>query len=372
MPEKEKMIPFSNRKLRLATRKFNTLNEDFYAQLNQMGGERLWAAMAQAMEVGDRTAIRRIAGTYLQYPTHVPMGMSRDRIVLSAAAAHADYIDVVYVRDIVPFLEAVRSEIELVRLNDVVFGLRKSGSLDGPFERAYKRIEDTIDHAKQLVAGNRFVSAYLLQGLSFIGDFPLANALSHVMSDCGFSKEAPAVLSAQYRHLHSRPDLALVHTKDFLNEPVHSWNENSRCGALCDVGEFDAGLAHACRSLSVLPLGDSVEEMRSRLYSGRTVMRPLKALKYGKSYEWANAIVEINSAVPELKDSISAGYRSAIHAAKILTSLGLPQLAENLTVQISVISEPWVSAAVRSIGRTKVLGTLEEVDGRLRVVELVR
>lgn len=363
-------IPFSERPLRVIARKSSGLNEDFYSRIGQMGGERLWSTMAQAMENGDRITIRRIAGTYLQYTTHASMKMSRDRIVLSAAAAHADYVDVGYVRDIVPFLEAVKLEIELVRLNDAVFGLRREGSLENPFATAHDRIDKTIEYSKQLIMGNGFVSSYVIQGLSYLGDFPLANAVSYAMNDCDLSREAPAVLSAQYRHLHSRPDLALAHMLRFSDEPFHPWNENSSCGALCDLGEFDAGLVHVCRSLSVLPIGETTKEMKSRLYTSRTIARPLRNLQYGLPLKLANDLIELNRENGMSPNYLLRGHQSVVKAAIILTSLGFPNLAENLIVEIGALSEPWVPSALKAIRRTKVVGEVDDVDGRVRVMQL--
>ena len=164
METNSKFIPFAERVLAMPARGSLGLPETFFDDINRMGGERLWAAMSQAMEVGDQTTIRRIAGTYLQFPIHVPIGVSRDRLILSAAAAHADYVPVQRVKDLVPFLEAVQSEIALVRLNDATFGLRREGALENPFNAAEERMKSTLRLTRQLVGGNQNVTAFVVQG----------------------------------------------------------------------------------------------------------------------------------------------------------------------------------------------------------------
>ena len=132
-------INFADRPLTVAARRSIGLNEDFYDSIQHRTGEQLWGTMAQAMEAGDRTSIRRIAGSYLLHPLHVPLGIGRDRLVLMAASAHADYINVKFLKDLVPYLNAVRAEIDLVRLNDATYGLRAEGVLDNPFEKAEEK-----------------------------------------------------------------------------------------------------------------------------------------------------------------------------------------------------------------------------------------
>jgi len=166
-------INFADRPLTVAARRSIGLNEDFYDSIQHRTGEQLWGTMAQAMEAGDRTSIRRIAGSYLLHPLHVPLGIGRDRLVLMAASAHADYINVKFLKDLVPYLNAVRAEIDLVRLNDATYGLRAEGVLDNPFEKAEARIIETIDHTQQLINGNRYVTAHVVMGIAYLGDYQL-------------------------------------------------------------------------------------------------------------------------------------------------------------------------------------------------------
>ena len=362
--------PFAERVLAMPARGSLGLPETFFDDINRMGGERLWAAMSQAMEVGDQTTIRRIAGTYLQFPIHVPIGVSRDRLILSAAAAHADYVPVQRVKDLVPFLEAVQSEIALVRLNDATFGLRREGALENPFNAAEERMKSTLRLTRQLVGGNQNVTAFVVQGLAYLGDFPLSNAVAEAMNESAVSKEAPAVLSAQYRRLHKRPDLAFNFTSQFESDPIHPWTESSRCGALCDMGEFSAGLFHACRSLSLISLGDSEKEIKNRRFVGNTISRPLRALDYQKQFELAKEIISINAAGGSVPSGRTAGQQSAIDGAMILWSLGLPQLAEKLTKKIAVLPFDWVPEALNKINNTAVVARVAEADGRVRVLQV--
>lgn len=363
-------INFADRPLTVAARRSIGLNEDFYDSIQQKSGEQLWGVMAQAMEAGDRTTIRRIAGSYLLHPMHVPLGMGRDRLILTAASAHADYQDVKFLKDLVPYLNAVRAEIDLVRLNDATYGLRAEGALDNPFEKAEERINETIAHVQQLIGGNEYVTARVVMGLAYLGDYPIVDAVSDAMVEFNVSDEAPAVLGARYRHLQGRPELAVAHVQQHLNQYGHAWLENNMCASLCDMGEVDAGLVHACRSLSLMTFGDTPKERKNRLYTWRTIYRPLRLLGYNGPFRLSQMVISANEGLESVEDELSSGYQSAFAAALILKSLGMPELSRRVTRQIAAISEPWVTEALVRIDAEQPVANVEKIAGRLRVVRV--
>ncbi len=363
-------INFADRPLTVAARRSIGLNEDFYDSIQNRRGEELWGVMTQAMEAGDRTAIRRIAGSYLLHPMHVPLGMGRDRLILTAASAHADYQEVKYLKDLVPYLNAVRTEIDLVRLNDATYGLRPEGALDNPFEKAEERINETIAHVQQLINGNEFVTAFVVQGISYLGDFPIADAVSDSMVEFNVSDEAPAVLGARYRHLQGRPDLAVAYVEQHVKSYGHTWLENNMCASLCDMGEIDAGLVRACRSLSLMTFGATPKERKNRFYVGRTIYRPLRILGYDRAFGMAKLIIRVNDSHEIAKGELHSGYQSAIAAALILKSLGMPELSRRVTRQIAAVSEPWVAEALVKIDAEPAVANVAELNGRVRVVRV--
>ena len=363
-------INFADRPLTVAARRSIGLNEDFYDSIQHRTGEQLWGTMAQAMEAGDRTSIRRIAGSYLLHPLHVPLGIGRDRLVLMAASAHADYINVKFLKDLVPYLNAVRAEIDLVRLNDATYGLRAEGALDNPFEKAEARIIETIDHTQQLINGNRYVTAHVIMGIAYLGDLPIVDAISDAMVEFNVSDEAPAVLGARYRHLHGRPELAVAHVEKHLNKYGHAWLENNMCASLCDMDEVDAGLVHACRSLSLMTIGETPKERKNRLYSGRTIYRPSRLLGYGRAFVLSQMLISANEEDESAEDELPSGYQSAIAAALILRSLGMPELSRRVTRQIAAISEPWVAEALVMIDAEPAVANVAELNGRVRVMRV--
>jgi hypothetical protein len=363
-------INFADRPLTVAARRSLGLRDDFFGSIQIQSGESLWRYMAQAMEAGDRTSIRRIAGTYLLHPMHVPLGIGRDRLILMAASAHADYIDVKFLKDLIPYLNAVRAEIDLVRLNDATYGLRPEGALDNPFEKAEARINETIAHVQQLMNGNRYVTAYVVMGIAYLGDLPIVDAISDAMVEFNVSDEAPAVLGARYRHLHGRPELAVAHVQKHLNKYGHAWLENNMCASLCDMDEVDAGLVHACRSLSLMTFGDTPKERKSRLYTWRTIYRPLRLLGYNGPLRLSQMVISANEEDESAEDELTSGYQSAIAAALILKSLGMPELSRRVTRQIAAISEPWVAEVLVRIDAQEPVANVEEIAGRLRVVRV--
>ena len=365
-------INFADRPLTVAARRSLGLNEDFFNSIQQQNGEALWGIMAQAMEAGDRTAIRRICGGYLLHPIHVPQGASRDRLILMAATAHADHVDVKFIKDLVPYLNAVREEIGLVRLNDATYGLRPEGALDNPFQKAETRIIETIDYVQQLINGNKYVTAHVVMGIAYLGDFPIVDAISDAMVEFNVSDEAPAVLGARYRHLLGRPELAVAHVQKHLNKYGHAWLENNMCGALCDMDEADAGLVHACRSLSLMTFGDTPKERRNRLYTGRTIYRPLRLLGYDRAFLLSRMIITANDELESLEKELPSGYESAIAAALILQSLGMPEFARRVTRQIAAVSEPWVAQALAMIDKEQPVANVEDIAGRIRIVRVAQ
>ena len=368
-------INFADRPLTVAARRSLGLNEDFYNTIQQQNGEALWGIMAQVMEAGDRRAIRRICGSYLLHPMHVPQGASRDRLILMAATAHADYIEVKFLKDLIPYLNAVRREIDLVRLNDATYGLRPEGALGNPFQKAEARIIETIGYAKQLINGNVYVTAHVVMGIAYLGDFPIVDAISDAMVEFNVSDEAPAVLGARYRHLQGRPELAVAHVQKHLNKYGHAWLENNMCGALCDMDETDAGLVHAGRSLSLMTFGDTDKESRNRLYTGRTIYRPLRLLEYERAFYLSRILIGHNSEHGmrlSPRDGCSSGYESAIAAALILQSIGMPEFARRVTRQIAAVSEPWVPEALAEIDREQRVATVEDIAGRIRIVRVAQ
>lgn len=372
MNNPSRIVNFADRPLSVSPRRSLGLDEVFYGSIQQKSGEQLWAVMAQAMEAGDRTAIRRICGSYLLHPVHVPLGTGRDRLILMAASAHADYQDVKILKNLVPYLNAVRAEIDLVRLNDATYGLRAEGALENPFEKAEARISEIISYTQQLISGNRYVTAHVVRGFAYLGDFPIVDAISDAMVEFDVSDEAPAVLGARYRHLHGRPELAVAYVQNHLHKYGHAWLENNMCASLCDMGEVDAGLVHACRSLSLMTFGDNARERKSRFYTGRTIYRPSRILGYERTFQLSKMIISANENDVVAKDELSSGYQSAIAAALILKSLGMPELSRRVTRQIAAISEPWVAEALVMIDAEPTVANVAEVNGRVRVVRVGR
>lgn len=363
-------IKFADRPLTVAARRSLGLSEDFYGSVQNQSGEQLWSVLARAMEAGDRVAVRRICGTYLLNRIHVPLGKSRDRIILMAASAHADYQNITTVKDLVPYLNAVRTEIDLVRLNDATYGLRDEGSLENPFDKAEARIADSIAHVHQLMSGNRYVTAFVVQDFSYLGDFMIANAISDAMVEFDVSAEAPAVLGARYRRLHTQPELAVAYVQKHLKMYGHAWLENNLCAALCDMSEFDAGLVHACRSLALMTFGDNTRERKNRLYTGRTIRRPLRELGYGRAYQLSELIVSANLESDVGTNQLSSGHESAIAAALILKCLGMSELSRRITRKIASIPEPWVAEVLVMIDAEPIVAQVAENNGRVRVVRV--
>ena len=272
-------------------------------------------------------------------------------------------------------MNAVRREIDLVRLNDATYGLRPEGALDNPFQKAEARIIETIGYAKQLINGNVYVTAHVVMGIAYLGDFPIVDAISDAMVEFNVSDEAPAVLGARYRHLQGRPELAVAHVQKHLNKYGHAWLENNMCGALCDMDETDAGLVHAGRSLSLMTFGDTDKESRNRLYTGRTIYRPLRLLEYERAFYLSRILIGHNSEHGmrlSPRDGCSSGYESAIAAALILQSIGMPEFARRVTRQIAAVSEPWVPEALAEIDREQRVANVEDIAGRIRIVRVAQ
>jgi hypothetical protein len=248
--------------------------------------------------------------------------------------------------------------------------LRPEGALDNPFEKAETRINETIAHVQQLMNGNRYVTAYVVMGIAYLGDLPIVDAISDAMVEFNVSDEAPAVLGARYRHLHGRPELAVAHVQKHLNKYGHAWLENNMCASLCDMDEVDAGLVHACRSLSLMTFGDTPKERKNRLYTWRTIYRPLRLLGYNGPLRLSQMVISANEEDESAEDELTSGYQSAIAAALILKSLGMPELSRRVTRQIAAISEPWVAEVLVRIDAQEPVANVEEIAGRLRVVRV--
>ena len=65
-----------------------------------------------------------------------------------------------------------------------------------------------------------------------------------------------------------------------------------------------------------------------------------------------------------------SGYQSAIAAALILKSLGMPELSRRVTRQIAAVSEPWVAEALVKIDAEPAVANVAELNGRVRVVRV--
>ena len=72
------------------------------------------------------------------------------------------------------------------------------------------------------------------------------------------------------------------------------------------------------------------------------------------------------------RDGCSSGYESAIAAALILQSIGMPEFARRVTRQIAAVSEPWVPEALAEIDREQRVANVEDIAGRIRIVRVAQ
>jgi len=362
---------FASRPVLISARRSLNLDETFYDSMVRRSGDELWRFLTQAMEVGDQIAIRRITQIFLLNQMKQPNKMERDRLILTAAAAQVDYHEVKFVRDLLVHLQKVRDEISIIRLTDATFGLRNSGASENPFSKAESRIDDSVSHVRQLIiGGNRNVTAHIVQGLSYLGDFPLADGIAHAMREFGESETAPAVLGAKYRHLHDRPDLAVQYVTRNTLSSSHSWSHNNLCGALCDVGDFKGGLWHVCHSLSLLTYGVTPKEIKERHFTGNTLWRPLRELglegqlMLGKQFSSLNKLGEHRSVDKTQMDA----YRSAVISARLLKSLGMLELSRSVTRVIGSLPDDWVSHALVEIDQEEVVFEMVKSNGEVELI----
>ena len=363
---------FASRPVFISARRSLNLDETFYDSMMRRSRDELWRFLTQAMEVGDQTAIRRISQTFLSDVAAGSFRIEKDRLILTAAAAQVDYHDVKFVRDLSAHLQRVKVEINLVRLGDPTFGLRTENDENNPFLIAELKINETIGYVRQLiVGGNRNVTARIIQGLSYLGDFPLADGIADAMWEFGTSAGAPAVLGAKYRHLHKQPELAIKYVKKNAAGKSHSWTHNNLCAAHCDGGDFTSGLWHVCHSLSLLTYGYSSKEIKERHYAANTLRRPLRELKLGNQDSLSTRFASLNPLQSNWSDEkVHASARqSAVYVARILKSLGMLDLSRRVTRVIAVMPDDWVPHALVEIDQETVMYEMMQNDEQVVLIE---
>ena len=81
-------------------------------------------------------------------------------------------------------------------------------------------------------------------------------------------------------------------------------------------------------------------------------------------------LISANEEDESAEDELPSGYQSAIAAALILRSLGMPELSRRVTRQIAAVSEPWVAEALVMIDAEPAVANVAELNGRVRVVRV--
>lgn len=363
---------FADRPVAISARRSLNLDVGFFNSMASRGRDDLWQIFTLAMEAGDQIAIRRISQAFLSDDTDHPSKIEKERLILTAAAAQVDYHDVKFVRDLHDHLQKVKDEIGLVRLGDKTFGLTAPGDLVNFFVVSESKIDEIISHVRQLtLGGNRNVTARIIHGLSYLGDFPLADGIADAMWDFGASAGAPAVLGAKYRHLHKQPELAIKYVNKNAAGKSHSWTHNNLCAAHCDGFDYTGGLWHVCHSLSLLTYGFSSKEIKERHYAANTLRRPLGHLNLVEQQLLNLMFATLNPLKFGGSDEAvhTRARQSAVYVARILKSLGMIELSRRVTRVIAEMPDDWVPRALVEIDREKVMYEMTRINEQVELIK---
>lgn len=344
-------------------RRETTLTEADYEAVGRESGEVVWRKLHNAMDCGDRVAIRRLVGAYLHSHSTSPVGVGRDRLILTGAAAHADYVEVRTLGDLPAFLLAVRSEIEVMQLSDGAFGLRRPGTLDNPFAVARARIAATIEHVDSLLNGRFTPTGLLVRGLSYMGDFPLAKSVADALVVSETTRMSQAVLGGHLRRLHVRPDLAQQYLEVSLSANVTTWSLNSMSGALCDLDRPEEGIVFASRSLGRMRPGMEKHEVREREYTAHTMSRPLRLMGLTGLRERTLRIARLSTKDEAPRPHVPADVSALFEGAYVLRALGMGDLSLNLLAGIRTVDAGLATKASRLLETVNSEARMVHADG---------
>lgn len=207
----------------------------------------------EAMVAGDRLAIRTITAAYLASTSNAPSGISRERLFLMGAAAHADTVEVFTVGDLMAYLDAMNDGLALMQMATMDFGARPTGVLESPATRAQSKIEDTRNLVERLVIPGVATPWLLIRNLSFFGDLHLSAAVSRALLVAGDGGNSEVVRAAHIRRLHQHPEMAVEIVDELLASTLHPWALNVKAGSLGDLLHFEAAADVALLSIAICP-----------------------------------------------------------------------------------------------------------------------
>lgn len=207
----------------------------------------------EAMVAGDRVAIRTITTAYLASTSNAPSGISRERLFLMGAAAHADTVEVCTIGDLMAYLDAMDDGLALMQMATMDFGMRRAGVLESPSAKARSKIDETRLLVEHLVIPGAATPWLLIRNLSFFGDLYLSAALSRALLAAGDGGNSEVVRAAHIRRLHQHPEMAVEIVDHLLASTLHPWALNVKAGSLGDLLKFEAAADVALLSIAVCP-----------------------------------------------------------------------------------------------------------------------
>ena len=295
----------------------------------------LWRAQV----AGDRPVLRTISGALLRTFGHDNHLMSKEKLILMTAAAHADYVVVDSFVGLSEWINAVRNELVTVRLEDSMFGFLNPTDPVDHFERAEKRLNVLQQEVKSLMTTGDSRYGAIVRAISILGDIPLAKAVAQTMHQRGDNGASKVILASTMRRENRQPEKALEILEELLATNVNDYALNSKTGALMDMFYKTGDRSYLAVAQEAMSLSLSIVPSNPKRieYTANAVARVLKVARPELRAD-ALAIASYGfSAVHMASHDIPEEKYLTSKVVGLLVDLGRRDLAE---LQLAKLSDP--------------------------------
>lgn len=243
--------------------------DELHNIVQRRDGERFERWLWEALEAGDKVAIRSIASAYLASPTTAPTSHSRERLALVGAAAHVQGPEPRVLRDLLWWTSRLEHEgLVLMRLAVDDLGRRQPGALDSAFQAATRRVRRIMNHVSLLARGRITRPGELVRELSVCGEFFLADAVARALTANGCGTYGTVAFAADVRHRWHHAERAVAMCDTVLSQGFNPAAANCKAASLGDLAQFEQAANVALVSLAY----------QSDAYSANTCRRALRNL----------------------------------------------------------------------------------------------
>jgi hypothetical protein len=290
----------------------------------------------RAQVAGDRSTIRVISGALLRTFSRDSYLMTKDCLILMAAAAHADYVHVDSFAGLSEWINAVRNELITVRLEDSMFGFGDPNAPVNHFERAEKRLNALQTEVKTLITTGDTRYGKIVKAISIMGDIPLALAVAQTLHTRGDNGASKVILAATIRREHGQPEKALEILEDVLATQVNDYALNSKTGALMDLFYKTGDRTYLSVAQEAMSLSLSVVPADAKRieYTVNAVSRVLKVTRPDLHMKALNIVHHARGEVAIIEHEIPQPMFLTTKVVDLLVGLGRRDLAELQMVKL--------------------------------------